>query len=86
MAEVRLTLEEYEALRSLIRSERESEGATLAASEPKKRSAAAKRSDKKLSRCFKEANARCRCKNGKLKKGKTQADVARLAQRLRKKM
>jgi len=31
MATVTLTLEEYEALRSLISSERESEGATLAA-------------------------------------------------------
>jgi len=36
MAHVTLTLEEYEALRSLISSERESEGATLAA-EPKKK-------------------------------------------------
>lgn len=37
MAHVTLTLEEYEALRSLISSERESEGATLAAKPKKKR-------------------------------------------------
>jgi len=37
MAHVTLTLEEYEALRSLIGSERESEGATLAAAPKKKR-------------------------------------------------
>jgi len=37
MAHVTLTLEEYEALRSLISSERESEGATLAAAPAKKK-------------------------------------------------
>lgn len=53
-----------------------------AAPSPKKR----KRRDRKLSAAFKEANARLRTKSGKLRKGKTQSDVARLAQRLRKKM
>ena len=52
----------------------------------KKRSRAAKSSDKKLSKAFKEANSKLRLKNGQLKKGKTQADLARLAQKLRKKM
>lgn len=37
MAEVRLTLEEYEALRSLVSSERESEGASLSQRKPKKK-------------------------------------------------
>jgi len=37
MAHVTLTLEEYEALRSLISSERESEGATLAQAPAKKK-------------------------------------------------
>lgn len=46
----------------------------------------ARRANKKLSAAFKEANRRLRTKSGKLRKGKTQADVARLAQRLRKKM
>ncbi len=52
----------------------------------KKRSARAKRSDKKLSKAFKEANAKLRTRSGQLRKGKTQADVARLAHRIRKKM
>lgn len=37
MGNVTLTLEEYEALRRMIGSERESEGAELAAEEPKKK-------------------------------------------------
>jgi len=48
MASVTLTLEEYEALRSLISSERESEGATLAETLPKKK----KRKVSKYSREF----------------------------------
>lgn len=40
----------------------------------------------KLAAAFKEANARYRTKSGKLRKGRTQADIARLAQRLRRKM
>lgn len=52
----------------------------------RKRSRAAKASDKKLSKAFKQANARYRLKNGSLRKGRTQADIAKLAQRLRKKM
>mgnify|MGYP003628214055 CR=1 FL=1 len=53
---------------------------------PKKRSRSARASDKMLSRAFKEANSKLRNKNGSLRRGKTQADVARMAQRLRKKM
>jgi len=56
-------------------------------SKPKrKRSAAMKTADKKLSKAFKQANAMCRKKNGQFKKGKSQADVAKCAHRLRKKM
>ena len=54
--------------------------------EKKKRSRSARASDKKLSRAFKEANSKLRLKNGNLKKGKTQSDLARMAQKLRKKM
>ena len=46
----------------------------------------AKTANRKLSAAFKEANRRLRKKNGELRSGKTQADVARLAQRLRRKM
>ena len=56
-------------------------------SKPKpKRSKSMKASDKKLSKAFKQANLMCRKKNGQFKKGKSQADVARCAHRLRKKM
>lgn len=53
---------------------------------PKKRSRKAKASDKKLSKAFKMANAKYRLKNGSLRKGRTQADIAKLAHKLRKKM
>ena len=82
MAEVRLTLEEYEALRRMITSERESEGAELAASTQKKR----RKRNPKLKKALQEANKKLRNKNGSLKKGKTQADVMKTAHRLMKKM
>ena len=84
-----LTVDEYMALMRLVTSERESEGASLALETkdaPKKRSRSARASDKMLSRAFKMANDKLRNKNGQIKKGKTQSDVARMAQRLRKKM
>ena len=46
----------------------------------------ARTSRKNLSKALKEANSRLRKKNGELKKGKTQSDVMRLAQRLKRKM
>lgn len=44
------------------------------------------KTDKLMSKALREANARLRTTKGKLRKGKTQADVMRLAHRLRKKM
>ena len=44
------------------------------------------KTDKNMSKALREANSRLRTKNGKLRKGKTQGDVMRLAHRLRKKM
>ena len=44
------------------------------------------KTDKMMSKALREANARLRTKKGMLRKGKTQADVMRLAHRLRKKM
>ena len=81
-----LTIDEYMALRRIIDSERESEGATLAAQEPKKRrrSASAKRSDKKMSAALAKANEDLRKTNGQLRKGVTQGDVMRRAHRIRK--
>ena len=52
----------------------------------RKRSRSARAADKKLSKAFKEANSKYRRKDGSLRKGRTQADIARLAHRLRKKM
>lgn len=52
----------------------------------RKRSRTARAADKKLSKAFKEANARYRTNKGALRKGRTQADIARLAHKLRKKM
>ncbi len=44
------------------------------------------KTDKNMSKALAEANKKLRTKNGKLRKGKTQADVMKLAHRLRKKM
>ena len=83
-----LTVDEYMALRRLIESERESEGAKLAESEPrkKKRSRSARKSDKNLSKAFEEANRLGRKNNGEFRKGWDQSRIASTAQRFRKKM
>lgn len=88
MAEVRLTLEEYEALRRMISSERESEGASLALREKpkKKRASGSKKNDKMMSKALAQANAELRKVNGDLRKGKTQADVMTRAHAIKKKM
>ena len=52
----------------------------------KKRSRSARAADKKLSKAFKMANSKYRLKNGQLRKGRTQSDIAKLAHKLRKKM
>ena len=86
-----LTPDEYMGLMRLLSSARESEGASLQerdmnADKPKRRSRAARAADRKLSAAFKEANARYRKKDGSLRNGRTQADIAKLAHRLRKRM
>ena len=84
-----LTPDEYMSLMRLISSEKESEGAREEenlANKPKRRSRAARASDKKLSQAFKEANRRYRKKDGSLRAGRTQADIATLAHKLKKKM
>jgi hypothetical protein len=89
MADVTMSLEEYETMRSMIMNQGSpAPGQTTlpSASAPKKRSRSARASDKLLSKAFKEANARYRLKDGSLRKGRTQADIARLAQKLRKQM
>ena len=82
-----LTVDEYMALRRLIASERESEGAVIAAADkPKKRSASSKRSDKKMSKALEQANEELRKQNGELRKGVTQADVMTRAHKIRRSM
>lgn len=51
----------------------------------KKRTRKKTSTDQKMSRALKQANAKLRNKNGKLKKGKTMKDVMKMAHRLRKK-
>ena len=52
---------------------------------PGKRTRKKTKMDKTMSKCLKMANKRMRKKNGQLRKGKTMADVMRLAHRLCKK-
>ncbi len=82
MGTVTLTLEEYDALRRLISSERESEGAKLAL----KKKSRKRRKDPKMKKALQEANKKLRNKNGSIKKGKSQSDIMKLAHRLRRKM
>ena len=82
-----LTPDEYMAIMRLLRSDSPelqnvaSETMTAPPSKPRKR-----RKNPKLKRAVTEANRQLRLKNGQLRKGKTQADVMRLAHRLMKKM
>jgi len=58
------------------------QGFNLPVKKPRKKN---KKHCKNLSQCFREANRKLRKANGQLRKGKTQADVARMAHRLMKK-
>ena len=85
-----LTPDEYMSLMRLIRSERESEGASMALRDveppkkPKRRSRSAKRNDKKMSMALAQANEELRKQNGELRKGVTQGDIMTRAHRIRK--
>lgn len=59
------------------------QGFDLPVKKPRKKN---KKHCKNLSSCLRQANAELRKKNGSLRKGKTQADVMRRAQRLLRKM
>jgi hypothetical protein len=85
MAEVRLTLDEYEALRRLITSERESEGAHEESVEKKKTRKKTK-NDKNLSKALTEANGKAKKKNGDFRKGWDQSRLMTHAHALCKKM
>ena len=51
---------------------------------PRKRSSGQKRNDKMQSQAFKQANSELRTSKGTMRKGKTQADIAKRAQRILK--
>jgi hypothetical protein len=59
------------------------QGFDLPTKKPRKKN---KKHCKNLSSCLRQANAELRTKKGKLRKGKTQADIMRRAQRLLRKM
>jgi hypothetical protein len=59
------------------------QGFDLPVKKPRKKN---KKHCKNLSQCLRQANAELRTKKGSLRKGKTQADVMRRAQRLLRKM
>mgnify|MGYP005731549533 CR=1 FL=1 len=89
MPNVTMTLEEFEALRDLIRGERESEGASLALRDQdpgskKKRKKSAR--SRKMSKAIKQAMTKMKKANGQFRKGKSMADVMRLANKLADKM
>jgi hypothetical protein len=83
MAEVRMTMEEYLQLLNGLNGEMAPMDQPMPEPTPKKRK---RRKNPKLKKALQEANRRLRTKNGKLRKGKTQADIMRLAHRLMKKM
>lgn len=81
-----LTVDEYMALRRLIGSERESEGAEVVQDKPKRRrrTRSAKKNDAKMSKALAQANQELRKQNGDLRKGVTQGDIMTRAHRIRK--
>lgn len=83
MPEVRMTVEEYLALieQSMTAPNRKQPAPAAKMTMKVKRKGKAA---KGMARAMKEANQRMRTKSGKLRKGKTQADVARLAHKIRR--
>ena len=85
-AEVRMTVEEYlELLERTARNvERVGRASRKIARETRPVRRKAGKAAKGLGKAMKEANRRLRTKSGKLRKGKTQADVAKLAHKIRR--
>lgn len=83
MADVTMSIEEYLALIQAMQEQMPMATTPGQTPAPKKRKG---KKNPKLKKAVTEANKRLRTKSGKLRKGKTQADVMRLAHRLMKKM
>ena len=79
MGTVTLTTEEYAELLAAAQGARTPRRSAIKKAVKKSGKAA-----KGMGRAMKEANDRLRTKSGKLRKGKTQADVARLAHKIRR--
>jgi hypothetical protein len=80
MGTVTLSLEEYNDLVSRAHGMDVTRKAAPAAKPAKRRGRAANG----MGKAMREANKRLRTKSGKLRKGKTQADVAKLAHKIRR--
>ena len=80
MGTVTLTLEEYNDLVSRAHGMNVTKRASTAAAPARRRGRAATG----MGKAMRDANAKLRTKSGKLRKGKTQADVARLAHKIRR--
>lgn len=85
MADVTMTLDEYEALRRLITSERESEGAEEEAKASKKTRRKTK-SDKMMSKAMDMAHKKAKKKNGDFRKGWDRSRLMSYAHMLKRKM
>ena len=85
MAEVRLTMEEYQALLRMQGSERESEGTRLSDRRRKKPRRTGKK-DPKMARALRKANSMGRKKSGGFKKGWSQGKIMSKAHQLRRRM
>ena len=84
MGTVTLTTEEYAELLAAAQLSNSAPGKSAMSKAVSKATRKGKAA-KGLGRAMKEANDRLRTKSGKLRKGKTQADVARLAHKIRRK-
>jgi len=79
-----LTPDEYIALRRLIGSERESEGAVEQARSTPQLKPRSRKKDPKMARALRQANIRGRKKNGSLKKGWSQGRIMTTAHRIKR--
>ena len=86
LPEVRMSVEEYLKLleRTADNVQRVSRSAKKIERSTRKARRAGGKAAKGMAKAMKEANKRLRTKSGKLRKGKTQADVARLAHKIRR--
>jgi hypothetical protein len=80
MGTVTLTLEEYNDLVARAAGMK----VTRDGKKPTKRAMKRGRAATGMGKAMREANKRLRTKSGKLRKGKTQADVAKLAHKIRR--